>query len=92
MAVRSMRKSMKKFSSNVTVKVIDALAGIDGLEPTELEFNLSDHMDPDVLEKLGAMEGGVWELTFRVSDHQVRITHEGQIFVDGVKYAADARQ
>ena len=75
------------------VAVIEAVAKADGVDPSEVDFTLSEHMDPDVLTKLEAMENGVWELTFRVSDHQVRISHDGSIFVDGMKHEPDtARQ
>lgn len=74
---------------NIVVEVIEAVAQADGVDPTEVDFSLSDHIDPTVLEKLGDMDGGVWELTVRVSDHQVRLTHDRAIFVDGTKYEAD---
>lgn len=76
--------------NEVVVDVIEALAEADGLEPTELDYNLSDYMDPDVIEKLDALDDGRWELTFRVSDHQVTINHEDQIIVNGVNYAVDS--
>ncbi|ARS91417.1 HalOD1 output domain-containing protein [Natrarchaeobaculum aegyptiacum] len=80
-------------TDDIVVGVIGAVAKSDGLNPSEVDFVLAEYMDPEVLETLGDMEDGVWELTFRVSDHQVRITHDGAIFVNGVKQGADtARQ
>jgi hypothetical protein len=81
---------MKMPNRDIIVELIDALAETDGLEPTELDYNLSDHMDPEVLERLCAVEDGVWELAFVVSDHHVKITHERDIFIDGVKRSADS--
>lgn len=68
------------------VDVIEGLAEADNMDPTELEYNLSEFIDPAVLRRLDDMEGGQWELKFRVSDHQVRISHRGAIFIDGTKY------
>ncbi|WP_435062448.1 HalOD1 output domain-containing protein [Halobaculum sp. EA56] len=69
--------------------VVDAVAAADGVEPGEVE-SLYDHMDPDVVARLGELERGEWSFTFRFSDHQVTVTHESQIFVDGVPHATDA--
>ena len=69
-------------------EVIEAIAHADKQDPSEVDFILADHIDPVVLEKLGNMEDGVWEFTFRVADHQVRLAHDGTIVVDGVKHEA----
>jgi hypothetical protein len=82
---------MKMPESDIIVDLIEALAETDGMEPSELNYKLSDYMDPEVLAKLDSMKDGIWDLTFRVSDHQVRITHDGRIFINGVQYAADAK-
>jgi len=71
---------------SIVVRVVEAIAQSDNREPSEVDFNMSDDIDPGVLEKLSDMEEGVWEFTFRVSDHQVRLTNDGTIFVDGVKH------
>lgn len=76
-------------SNDILIDVIKALADADDLEPTCLEYSLYEFMAPGVIEKLGEMDQGIWELTFRVSDHQVTITHEGRIIVDGVRYSSD---
>lgn len=79
--------------TDIVVKVVEAIARSDNRAPSEVDFNLSDDIDPAVLEKLNDMEAGVWEFTFRVSDHQVRLTSDGTIFVDGVKHeSGTARQ
>lgn len=73
---------------DLVVEVIEAIAQSDNQHPSEVEFTLTDYIDPEVLMKLTTMEGGIWEFTFRVSDHQVRLTHNNTIFVDGVKRKA----
>lgn len=34
--------------NDLIVDVIEGLAEADGMEPTELEYSLSDYMDPEV--------------------------------------------
>lgn len=76
---------MKLDSVEFTTEVVECLAAADGLEPTELHYNLHNYIDPAVLRKLGAMEKGTWEITFQVSDHQVTLNQNEEIFIDGVK-------
>ena len=79
-------------NGDVIVELIEALADADGVEPSAVDFTLSDYMDPEVLVKLDSMDAKTWELTFRVSDHQARITHDGVLFIDGVRYSPGAPQ
>lgn len=76
-------------TDDLTLEVIKAVAKSDAVDPAAVDFTLSDYLDPEVLAKLEGMESAVWEFTFRVSDHQVQITHNGTIFVDGVIHDAD---
>lgn len=78
---------MKLDSVEFTTEVVECLADADGLESTELDYNLHDYIDPDVLRKLGEMEKGTWEITFQVSDHQVTINQDEVIFIDGIRYS-----
>ena len=80
-------------SNDIVVKVVEAIAQSDNRDPLEMDFILADFIDPVVLEKLGNMEDGVWEFTFRVSDHQVRLAHDGTILVEDIKQeSGTARQ
>lgn len=63
--------------SDIVIEVVEAIAQLDNRDPSEVDFTLADYIDPMVLDKLGNMEDGVWEFTFRVSDHQVRLSHDG---------------
>lgn len=76
--------------SDIIVEVVEAIAQADNIAPSEVDFTIADDIDPVVLERLSNMEDGVWELTFRLSDHQVRLTNDGTIFVDGVKHEPSA--
>jgi hypothetical protein len=74
--------------NDLVTEVIKAVAAADGVEPGELEM-LHDYVDPDILLKLGAEKEGEWQFTFRYADHQVTVTHDSQILVDGVAHTPD---
>ncbi|NUB92562.1 hypothetical protein HTZ84_04205 [Haloterrigena sp. SYSU A558-1] len=69
--------------TDVVTNVVKAVAAQDGVEPGELDL-LYEYIDPEVLENICEQEKGDWNFTFQYSDHQVTLTHEGQIFVDGI--------
>ncbi|MFC3478273.1 HalOD1 output domain-containing protein [Halobacterium litoreum] len=70
-------------------RVVEAVAAADGVEPADVE-TLHAYVDPDALRKLDEQDGGEWRLTFQFADHQVTVTHEARVLVDGRAYAADA--
>lgn len=72
-------------TDRILFTIVQALAEADGVTPEELEYTLADHISPDVLERIVA-EGYSCELSFHVPGHQVTVTGDGQVFVDGVRY------
>jgi hypothetical protein len=74
---------------DIVTQVVRAVAAADGVDPTELE-PLYEYMDPAALHQLNDQDCGEWSLTFRFSDHQVTVTHETRILVDGVAYTPGA--
>lgn len=73
--------------TDLLVKVIQTLATADGVAPAEIDYNLSEHIDPETLIRLEDMDQGPWSFTFRVSDHQVTITDESTVLVDGMSHS-----
>ncbi|WP_226040038.1 HalOD1 output domain-containing protein [Natrinema sp. DC36] len=69
--------------TDVVTNVVKAVAAQDEVEPGELD-SLYEYIDPEILEKVYEQEKGDWTFTFQYSDPQVTLTHEEQIFVDGV--------
>lgn len=78
--------------TDLVVEIIGALATAEGVDTTELDYNLAEHIDPEVLTVLEGMDRGEWSFTFRVSDHQVTVTDELTVLVDGVSYANDLKK
>lgn len=75
---------------DIVGSIVDAVAATDGLEPEELE-PLYEYVDASVFETLYDQESAEWSFTFQYSDHQVTLTHEGEIIVDGRVHTSDAR-
>lgn len=76
--------------SDFVTRVVTAVANADGVDTTDLD-PLSEHIDPDVLTKLYNQETGVWDFTFQYSDHQVTVTHDARIIVDGTVQARESQ-
>lgn len=73
----------------IVVDVVTALAEADRLDLEEVEYTLHEYINPAVLTELASNDGGSWEFTFKVADHDVRITSDGRLFVDGVLCRTD---
>ena len=71
-------------SHRMIVEILEALSDAERVDQAELEYNLSDYVDPVIFERLASMEGMEWTFTFQVEEHEVSVTNEGQLFVDDV--------
>ena len=72
----------------IATTVIRAVAAADGVDPSDLD-PLYEYLDPDVLEQLSDQDKTNWSFTFQYLDHQVTVTHEKQVLIDGTAYAPD---
>lgn len=75
----------------LVVTLVTALADSEGRDPSELDYTLYEFIDPEVLAMLATEKKTPWTFTFTVSDHQVRLTSEGKVFIDGVLYVDDRK-
>jgi hypothetical protein len=64
-------------------EIVDAIASATNVEPGELDIVLANHIDPDALNLLAEHEYSTWTVTFELPDHEVTVTSEGGILVDG---------
>ena len=77
-------RSSHRKDDEIIVDVVQALATADRLDLDEVEYTLYEYINPAVLTELAAHEGGSWEFTFEIADHEVTLTSDGRLFVDGV--------
>lgn len=64
-------------------EVCAALAAVERCAPHELEYALHDHVDTTAIERLGSMTDADWSLEFSVPGHEVSVSSDGRILVDG---------
>lgn len=76
--------SSRRTEDEIIVDVVQALATADRLDLDEVEYTLYEYINPAVLTELAAHDGGNWEFTFGIADHEVTLTSDGRLFVDGV--------
>lgn len=81
--------SSQRAQDGIIVDVVEALADADRLDLEEVEYTLYEHINPAVLTELADHEGGSWKFTFEIADHEVTITSDGRLFVDGVLCRTD---
>lgn len=66
--------------------VLDAIADVDGIDPSEFDTPLYSAIDPDALDCL--LEAGAdVTVTFEYEGHTVTASGDGQIVVDGERDA-----
>ncbi|WP_135535214.1 HalOD1 output domain-containing protein [Halostella pelagica] len=73
---------------DIVSKIVKAVAAADGVDTAELD-SLYEYINPEALYTLCEQERGEWSFTFQFSDHQVTVTHDSQILVDGVAHTPD---
>lgn len=72
----------------VAIAVIEAVADAEQVQPEELD-PLYEYMEPSVLSALASRDDASWKLSFEVEDHEVKVTSEGSLFVDGYHAESD---
>lgn len=70
-------------TDDIIYEVVSALAAVDGVEPTNLDYDFSEYINPVALGNLYATEGEFWACSFVVPKHAVTVTHTGEVFIDG---------
>lgn len=63
--------------------VVDVLADIEGVDPSELTPPVEKCVSTDALQHLAAHSSRSWELSFDFTDHRVTVAGDGWISVDG---------
>lgn len=79
-------------NETILYRITAALAAVEDVDPTELEYNLASYVDPETLVQMTSMEEGSWEFTFNVPRHEVTITQDESVFVDGMEYDPTRQQ
>ncbi|OIB56673.1 PAS domain-containing protein [Natrialba sp. SSL1] len=76
--------------NDIIYEVVAALAAADGSDPGSLGYTLADYVDPTIIERLVASNTAS-ELSFQVPGHEVTVTADAEVFIDGVEYGTGRR-
>ncbi len=82
------RRCDSRSDRDVVTQVTDALARADQAAPENFDYTLHEDLNPTVLRMLANHEHTGWEFSFDARGHEVRVTSEGGVFVDGVRCEA----
>lgn len=75
--------------TDLVTEVIRAVAAADGVAVSDVP-PLYEYVDPDILDKLDAQDtAGNCRLTFQFADHEVTVTQDSQVFIDGTLQSKD---
>lgn len=69
--------------STLVACVVSEVARAEGVDVDDLDFRLYDHVDLTALEHLSTADAADWDLSFSVPGHEVTVTSEHTIVVDG---------
>ncbi|MDR5657847.1 HalOD1 output domain-containing protein [Halodesulfurarchaeum sp. HSR-GB] len=69
-------------SQNVIAKIVEEVADAEGVEPSELDLTLYNHIDTDALVRLVNAEKGSWRLSFDIPGYTVTVRSDGSTLVE----------
>lgn len=70
-------------SDCLTAQIVELIAEVERKNPMHLDFVLHDYIDTDALESLMEHDSTSWTLEFNVANHDVLVTGDGRVEVDG---------
>ncbi|QIO24467.1 HalOD1 output domain-containing protein [Haloarcula sp. JP-L23] len=63
--------------------VIVAIAQSKSVEPKQMDITLQNYISGDAIRRLVNHSASQWQLSFEIPEHNVVVTGNGGIFVDG---------
>lgn len=72
---------------SIISEITEGIADAKGIEPDKLDLSLYEYIDPDAIQQLASHETASWTLSFELPDHNVTVTSDGLVLVDGSREA-----
>jgi hypothetical protein len=69
-------------AESLTTDILEAVADYQNVAPEDVDLTIAEYIDTDALAQLRQHDHSVWMLTFRLPEHDVTVTSDGDIFVD----------
>jgi len=74
-------------SRSPVLEIVEALADAKGVDPSEVDVPPQEHIDTDAIRFLAEHENASWTLSFELPEHNVTVTSDGLVLVDGAREA-----
>lgn len=68
---------------HILLTTIEAISDVEGVAPSALTPPLENCIDTDALQHVAGHDSRSWELSFGYNDHQVTVSGDGWVSVDG---------
>jgi hypothetical protein len=72
-------------SQSPVVEIVEAIADAKGIDPDEFDTPLQEFIDTDAIQLLATHDTASWTLSFELPNHNVTVTSDGLILVDGAR-------
>lgn len=72
-------------TESVITTIRDNIADAKGVEPSNLDLTLYDHIDVDSVARLVDDEKGSWSLAFDIPEYTVTVWDDGSVLVEPKK-------
>ncbi|QZP39496.1 HalOD1 output domain-containing protein [Halobaculum magnesiiphilum] len=70
---------------SLVVEVVEAIAHAKGADRDEVDRPLQEFIDVDAIQLLASHDSASWTLSFELPNHNVTITSDGLVLVDGAR-------
>jgi hypothetical protein len=65
----------------ITAKLVETVADVEGVEPTDLEYSLQEYIALDAVEQLAEQDTTSWTFSFELPEYTVTVTSEREVSV-----------
>ena len=72
-------------ADKLATEIIKAVADAEGVGSEDLDYAVGEYIDLDAVEQLAANSTASWTLSWELPNHNVTVTSDGLILVDGVR-------
>lgn len=69
---------------DLAAEIAESVADLEGVDPTDLGYTLEEYIPADAIRMLACHDTASWRLWFELPHHQITITSNDRIFVDGI--------
>jgi hypothetical protein len=74
-------------SPSIIPDITEGIAEAKGTESDELDVSIYEYVEPDAIQQLASHGTISWTLSFELPNHNVTVTGDGLVLVDGAREA-----